>query len=64
MAHLLRRREILLAVPALGLMSSGRPARAAGGSGIAVYPVALPSYTQQFIALEQAFFVTRVTSSS
>ena len=56
MASLLRRREILLAVPALGVLGASRRARAADNKGIGVYPVALPSYTQQFVAFEQGYF--------
>jgi NitT/TauT family transport system substrate-binding protein len=56
MAQLLHRRAILMAVPALGLVGAGRGARAAGGKGVGVYPVALPSYTQQFVAMEQGYF--------
>jgi len=60
MAHLLHRRAILLAVPAAGLVGGlvgiARRARADAAKGIAVYPVALPSYTQQFVAQEQGYF--------
>lgn len=53
MAFILHRRQILLAVPATLLAGT---ARAATGSGSATYPVAVPSYQQQFIAMEQGFF--------
>ncbi len=52
-AFLLKRRQIVLAVPAT-LAFGG--ARAASSSGKATYPVAVPSYQQQFIAVEQGFF--------
>jgi NitT/TauT family transport system substrate-binding protein len=56
MAHLVRRRSVLLALPALGLAGLGRSARAATGKGIGVYPVAIPTYQQQFVAMEQGYF--------
>ena len=52
MTFVLHRRQILLAAPA---MLAAGTARAAGGTGKAVYPVAVPTYTQQYLALELGF---------
>lgn len=54
MAFVMSRRAILLSVPALGL---ARLAHAqAAPKGVAVYPVAVPAYQQQFVAMEQGYF--------
>jgi NitT/TauT family transport system substrate-binding protein len=53
MAYVMSRRTILLSVPALSLANL---ARAQGAKGVAVYPVAVPSYQQQFVAAEQGYF--------
>jgi NitT/TauT family transport system substrate-binding protein len=57
MAFVVRRRAILLALPALGLMGRCPSVVAqAKSKGIAVYPVAIPSYQQMFVAMEQGYF--------
>jgi NitT/TauT family transport system substrate-binding protein len=58
MAFVIRRREIVCvaaAAPALA-MAAGRSAWAQAKTGTAVYPVAVPSYEVQFVAMEKGFF--------
>ena len=52
MASILKRRQILVAAPAVLAFGTAR----AAGSGKATYPVAVASYQQQFVAAEQGFF--------
>ncbi|MDB5656779.1 MAG: hypothetical protein JWQ94_4392, partial [Tardiphaga sp.] len=54
MVHAISRRA-MLCVTAGGVLGSISGARAAN-SGSAVYPVALPLYAPQFVAMTQGFF--------
>ncbi|WP_428668656.1 ABC transporter substrate-binding protein [Reyranella sp.] len=58
MVFVIRRREIVCvaaAAPALAF-ASGRGASAQGKTGSSVYPVAVPTYEVQFVAMEKGFF--------
>jgi len=55
MAFLIKRREIVVvAASAAALSATGARAQAKTGSG--VYPVAVPTYEVQFVAMEKGFF--------
>jgi NitT/TauT family transport system substrate-binding protein len=55
MAFLIKRREIVVAAASAAALSAGRAfAQAKTGSG--VYPVAVPTYEVQFVAMEKGFF--------
>jgi NitT/TauT family transport system substrate-binding protein len=55
MAFLIKRREIVVAAAsAAALSATGARAQAKTGSG--VYPVAVPTYEVQFVAMEKGFF--------
>jgi len=59
MACVVTRRSVLTAAvsgAALGMAAGAPRALAAGGSGTAVYPVAVPSYMSMYIADTQGFF--------
>jgi NitT/TauT family transport system substrate-binding protein len=58
MAFVIRRREIVCvaaAAPALAF-AGGRSASAQGKTGSSVYPVAVPTYEVQFVAMEKGYF--------
>jgi NitT/TauT family transport system substrate-binding protein len=58
MAFVIRRREIVCvaaAAPALAF-AGGRGASAQGKTGSSVYPVAVPTYEVQFVAMEKGYF--------
>ena len=55
MAFLLKRREIVVVAASAAALSAGR-AFAQAKTGTGVYPVAVPTYEVQFVAMEKGFF--------
>ncbi len=55
MAFLIKRREIVFVATSVAALST-TGARAQGKTGSGVYPVAVPTYEVQFVAMEKGFF--------